>query len=181
MTASKKQTIKDVINERRSRLLARSDMLRLIIRILFIAAIIFLVFTQVFLLRQAKGMDMFPSVKDGDFSIVFRLQKDYVKNDVVAYQTEDGPRFGRVVAREGDVVTLNDGGSLLVNGTTQSGEILYPTYALEGLEYPYRVPQGCVFILGDFRTKAKDSRIYGSIPTEDIDGKVITILRRRGL
>lgn len=181
MAVSNKQTIEKVIAARRTKLLAKADTLRLIIRILFIAVAAYLVFTQVFLLRQVKGMDMFPSIKDGDLSIVFRLQKDYVKNDVVAYQAEDEARFGRIVAREGDVVTINDGGSLLVNGTAQSGEILYPTYALEGIEYPFRVPQGYVFVLGDFRTNAKDSRTFGPIPMEDVDGKVITILRRRGL
>lgn len=104
-----------------------------------------------------------------------------MKEDVIAYQTSEEPRFGRIIAREGDVVTITNSGTLQVNGTTQSGEILYPTYPIEGIEYPYRVPEGCVFVLGDYRTKAKDSRTLGPISMEDLDGKVITILRRRGL
>lgn len=184
MSAPKKQSIEGVIAARRSKLLARSDSRNLIVRVLLIAGVVYLIFTQAFLLRQVKGMDMFPSLKDGDLSIVFRMQKEYVKNDVITYKTEEGTRFGRIIAREGDVVTINSSGSLQVNGTTQSGEILYPTYPIEGVEdikYPYRVPQGCVFVLGDYRTKAKDSRTYGPISMDDVDGKVITILRRRGL
>ena len=42
-------------------------------------------FTQVFLLTQAKGSSMFPAVKDGDLLICYRLQKTYAKNDVVVY------------------------------------------------------------------------------------------------
>ena len=109
------------------------------------------------------------------------MQQEYAKNDVIAYRTPDGLRFGRIAAREGDVVNMDDSGTWQVNGTTQSGEILYPTYAVEGIEYPYRVPEGCVFVLGDYRTRATDSRIYGPISIEDVAGKVITIMRRRGL
>lgn len=58
---------------------------------------------------------------------------------------------------------------------------MYPTYAKEGLEYPYRVPEGHVFVLGDYRTNATDSRDFGPIPMKQVEGKVITILRRRGL
>ena len=75
----------------------------------------------------------------------------------------------------------DDTGILLVNGTAQGGEILYPTYALEGIEYPFRVPENCLFVLGDYRTQATDSRALGPIPLEDVQGKVLTILRRRGL
>ena len=150
-------------------------------RILIIAAAGYVFFTQLFLITQVSGMDMFPALKDGDLAIVFRMQQEYAKNDVIAYSTPEGLRFGRIVARESDVVFMDDGGSLQVNGTTQSGEILYPTYAVEGIEYPFRVPEGCVFVLGDYRTTATDSRIYGPIPMDDVAGKVITILRRREL
>ena len=91
--------------------------------------------------------------------------------------------FGRVVAAEGDVVNISDTGSLIVNGTTQGGEILFPTERREndGMEYPLRVPEGCVYVLGDYRTNTRDSRDFGPIPLESVEGKVITILRRRGL
>lgn len=43
------------------------------------------------------------------------------------------------------------------------------------------VPEGSVFILGDYRTHAKDSREFGPISIENVKAKVITILRRREL
>lgn len=150
-------------------------------RILVIAVAGYVFFTQVFLITQVSGMNMFPALKDGDLAIIFRMQQEYVKNDVVAYETPDGLSYGRIVAREGDTVYMDDTGVWQVNGTTQSGEIVYPTYALEGVEYPFTVPQNCVFVMGDYRTKATDSRIYGAINLDDVNGKVITILRRRGL
>lgn len=171
----------EVIAARRDRLSTRAGYRSLLARILIIAVVGYVFFTQLFLVTQVSGMNMFPALKDGDLALVFRLQQEYVKDDVVAYETQDGLVFGRVVAREGDTVFMDETGALLVNGTTQSGEIVYPTYALEGIEYPYSVPENCVFILGDYRTKAMDSRIYGAVSADDVKGKVITILRRRGL
>lgn len=74
---------------------------------------------------------------------------------------------------------MDDSGTLFVNGTAQGGEIVFPTYAKEGIQYPYTVPEGSVFILGDYRTHAKDSRDFGCISLPEVKAKVITILRRR--
>ena len=90
-------------------------------------------------------------------------------------------RVGRILGREGDLVALDDSGTLVVNGAVQSGEILYPTYAKDALEYPYTVPEGCFFVLGDYRTQSEDSRDFGPVPLEDVQAKVITLLRRRSL
>ena len=97
------------------------------------------------------------------------------------YTVNGETHVGRIVARENDYVQMGDSGALYVNGMTQSGEIIYPTYAREGAEYPQQVPEGSVYVLGDYRTNTQDSRDFGAIPIKDVQGKVITILRRRGL
>ena len=150
-------------------------------RILLIAAAAWLVFTKVFLVMQVTGDEMFPAMKDGDLIIAFRLQKDYAKNDIVAYSYGGEKCVGRVAALEHDVVMLGEDGILSVNGTEQHEEILYPTYAGDSLVYPYKVSDGEVFVLGDYRTAAHDSRERGEIPMESIEGKVISLFRRRGL
>lgn len=38
---------------------------------------------------------------------------------------------------------------------------------------PVTIPPGHVFILGDFRSNAEDSRFRGFVPLEDIHAKVI--------
>lgn len=174
-------TAEQAIRRRKMQSENRKGWRSLTIRILFLAASGYLLFTQVFLITQAGGNGMFPALKDGDLVIAFRLQKEYAKNDVVVYKANGETHIGRITARERDVVTLDDTGTLLVNGTVQSGEILYPTYAKEEMTYPYAVPEGQVFVLGDYRTQTEDSRDLGAIPMENVKGKVITILRRRGL
>ena len=36
-------------------------------------------------------------------------------------------------------------------------------------------------LLGDYRTQSEDSRDFGPVPLEDVQAKVITLLRRRSL
>jgi len=159
----------------------RRDALSLLGRVVVLLAAAWVLFTQVFLLTQASGNSMFPAVKDGDLLIAYRLQGTYAKNDVVLYQQDGKLRVGRILGREGDVIRMDDSGTLVVNGSAQSGEILYPTYAKDTLEYPYTVPEGSVFVLGDYRTQSQDSRDFGAVPLADVKAKVITLLRRRSL
>lgn len=173
--------IANVIARRRNRALDREDTWDLIRRVLILALASYILLTQIFMIAQVKGSDMFPGLKDGDLAFGYRLEKDYAKNDVVLYKVDGKLHVGRVAARETDVVTLDDSGTLLVNGTPQSGEILYPTYAKDGYSYPMQIPEGTVFVLGDYRTQTQDSRDFGPIPLENVEAKVITILRRRGL
>lgn len=170
-----------IIQRRRNDAMIRQEYASLGFRILLLLIVGWLLFTQVFLLTQAQGNGMFPAVKDGDLILAYRLQETYMKNDVVVYEQNGIRRVGRVLAQGRDVVTMDESGTLRVNGTQQSGEIMYPTYPKEGITYPYEVPEGCVFILGDYRTQTEDSRDYGAIPAENLEGKIITILRRRGL
>ena len=173
--------ISDIINSRKDRIAIRKDYIGLFFRLIFLGVVGYLIFTQVFLVTQAKGMDMFPAIKDGDLIIGFRLQKTYQKGNIITYRLDGEQKIGRIIARETDIVTIEEEGTLRINGTVQSGEIMYPTYAKEGMSYPYNVPVDHVFVLGDYRTQAKDSRDVGPIPVEQVEGKVITILRRRGL
>lgn len=177
----KQPSIEATITARRNRVLDRQGYGSLLLRVAFLALAGYVLLTYVFLITQASGNDMFPAVKDGDLIIGFRLQQEYAKNDVIVYTANGKQHIGRIAAKESDVVTLDDSGTLLVNGTAQSGEIIYPTYEKEGIEYPFRVPEGCVFVLGDYRTQTQDSRDFGAISTQNIAGKVITLLRRRGL
>lgn len=181
MKSKKPLTISKVIADRRNTILVRRDYFQLLVRVVVIIAAVWFIFSEVFLITQMSGTDMFPAIKDGDLIIAFRLQEDYAKNDVVVCEIDGKQYIGRIVAKENDVVTMDDSGNLQINNTTQGGEIIYPTYAKEGIEYPYVVPKGCVFLLGDYRTQTKDSRDFGLVSMDDVKGKVITILRRRSL
>ncbi|MCC8067251.1 MAG: signal peptidase I [Clostridiales bacterium] len=174
-------TAERIIRRRRSNAEVRNGYISLAIRAAVLVLIGWLLLTHFLLITQAPDNEMFPTIEAGDLVIAYRLQGEYSREDVVVYKVEGEQKIGRIVAREGDVVNMDDTGTLLVNGTVQSGEILFATYAKEEITYPYQVPEGCVFILCDYRTNGTDSRTYGPIPLSDVKGKVITFLRRRSI
>jgi len=179
--AKKPRTPVEIVRRRRMNLLTRRDYGSLLTKIAVMVLAAWVIFTQVFMLTQSVGMGMFPAIEDGDLVLVYRLHRDYEKGDVVAYDVGGEMFLGRIVARQTDVVMMNDTGTLQINGTNQGGEIMYPTYAKPGTDYPFRVPEETLFLLGDYRTQTEDSRDFGPIPMDDIQGKVITIVRRRGV
>lgn len=181
MSRSKTLSPSEAARKRRYDLMTRRGYAALGRRLIFLAVAVWLIFSQVFLLHRVQGQGMFPSVRDGDLVLAYRLQQAYGKGDVVVYRLEDGLHLGRISAMGGDVVMMDSSGSLTVNGSPQNGQILYPTYARENTVYPLRVQEGMAFILGDYRTQTRDSRDFGPIPLDDIQGKVITLVRRRGL
>lgn len=171
----------EIIAKRRMRVLLRNDYRGLLFRLLLAAFFVWLLLTQVLLLTQARGNDMYPAIKDGDLLIVYRLHKNYVRDDVVVFTMDQGQMLGRIVAAASDVVTLGDDGKLIVNGTVMTNQMLFSSMAKEGIDYPYTVPEGHVFVMGDYRIQATDSREFGSLPVSALQGKVITIMRRQGL
>ena len=175
------ETPTSILEKRLEDARTRIEGLQLLLRIFFLGLAVWSLFTFVFLLTQVKGQTMFPTLKDGDLMMAFRLQKEYSKGDIAVCKIDGNYYVGRVAAVATDIVTMDDTGTLTVNGTVQGGEILYPTYAKGKLQYPYRVPEGHLFLLGDYRTEALDSREFGPVNMQDVKGKVITILRRREL
>ena len=122
----------------------------------------------------------YPMLKDGDLCIINRLAELHA-GDEVAYIQDGKICFGRIVAIPGNTVDLSEG-SLTVNGYGVFEDTVYPTTG-EGaiISFPYEVPNNSYFILNDYRADVKDSRSYGAISKDDIKGKVIFIMRRRGI
>ena len=180
----KTPTIQEVIRRRRANILITQGYISLALRCLTLALVLLVLLTQVFLITQVSGNDMFPAVKDGDLLIGFRVGQSFERSSVVIYEAADGVRHvGRVIASAGDSVTITEDGSVLVNGAIQNEEVVNATVPGDGLEYPYTVPDGCLFVLGDWRADAGsgDSRTLGGISTDHVKAQVVTLLRRRGI
>ena len=142
--------------------------------------VIFLLLTFVVGLYVNHSNSSYPMLKDGDLCLTYRLAA-LVKGDEIAYERDGQIRFGRIVGTEGDVVDIADG-SITVNGYGVFEDVVYPTTA-EGakITFPYKVPEEAVFVLNDYRSDPTDSRAYGAIPLSETKGKVILVLRRRGI
>ncbi len=76
----------------------------------------------------------------------------------------------RVVAVPGDRVRVANG-VLRVDGETQE-ELYVKPQLPDGSAYgPERVPEGYVFVMGDNRGNSADSRVFGLLPIENIEGE----------
>ena len=166
---------------RRPSLLA--DMALLLVKITSIALIFILLFTFLFGIIRYQEPAMSPAIKDGDLVLFYQYTSaGYLPQDVIILEYGGRRQARRVVATAGDTVDITEAG-LIINGALQSEpEIFQNTERYqEGVSFPLIVPEGCVFVLGDSRAGATDSRVYGCVRIEDTLGKVMTVIRRRGI
>lgn len=158
------------------------DVLFLLAKVAVIIIVFLLIFTFLFGLCRNTDMSMAPSVKDGDLVMFYRLDKTYAAGDTILLTFQGQTQVRRIIATAGDVVDITEEG-LLVNGALlQEPEIYQQTqcYA-DGITFPLTVGEGQVFVLGDARESATDSRVYGAVDIKDTLGKVIAVLRRRNI
>ncbi len=157
-----------------------SDLLYLMMKICILALMVLMLFTVMFGITRVGNGEMAPSVKEGDIVVFYRLQKDYVFGDLVALNYNGETQIRRVVATAGDTVDITDEG-LIINGYIQQESGIYEKTLpyVEGISLPITLQSGEIFVLGDDRDGATDSRIYGAVTVESTYGKVMTILRRR--
>jgi signal peptidase I len=84
------------------------------------------------------------------------------------------PYVKRIVAIAGETVELREG-NLYVNGRLRFFPQAHgPTQPqVPDVKYPFKVPEGYFFALGDNRQFSQDSRTFGAQPYDRIIGKVI--------
>lgn len=181
-------TGEDQSKPRRRGIMEEGSVLReavfLLIKIAAVLVAFAIIFIFIFGIYRSRGEAMFPMVKDGDLVIYFRHDKDFVADElaVVEYQGEKQTR--RVVAVAGDNVDIDtEQNKLILNGAVQQEiNISEPTIRYDtGVEFPLTVGEGQIFVLGDSREKATDSRVYGCVDVKDTLGKAVWLLRTRGL
>lgn len=111
--------------------------------------------------------------------VTLNLGLDVDQGDIVVFRNPD-PTDGhenlvkRVIATAGQTVDLQ-GGVVYVDGEPLSEAYAqgdsYPLAAqAEGVSvgFPYTVPEGCVWVMGDNRENSIDSRYFGAVPEDDL-------------
>lgn len=157
-------------------------LLYFMIKLIAVVIVVYVVFFHVLGIYKVSGNGMYPRVLDGDLILYSRISDSYHVDDILVYEMDGKTYVGRLKARGGDTIDFSEEKEVLINEAVQFEEVYYPSEkdADSDIKYPLTVDEGCYFLLGDFRTSTTDSRILGEIPEENIKGKVITILRRRG-
>lgn len=122
-----------------------------------------------------KDDGMRPTVKSGSLVVYLRLSRDFRRGDAVCLRLPDGSTaVRRVVAVAGDSVELRDG-LTYINGLAERGSYSFTRTdpRPEGVSFPVILRQGELFLLGDARESAYDSRDFGVVKASDLLGKVL--------
>ncbi|MDD6685131.1 MAG: signal peptidase I [Lachnospiraceae bacterium] len=145
--------------------------------VLFVIALM-LVFRFVVGVAQISGNSMEPTFRDGQTVWFYRLGDSYQAGDVICFRLPTGELLvKRIIAVGGDVVDLKDG-RVYVNGARMD-ESSYAHGRAEPEEgevtYPYTVPAGRYFVMGDNREDSVDSRSFKAIVREAVKGKLLGV------
>jgi signal peptidase I len=95
------------------------------------------------------------------------------RGDIVVFEDVEGGEddlIKRVVAVAGDRVRVN-AGVLKVDGEIQEEPYVKPQFPDGNIYGPEKVPEGYVFVMGDNRGNSADSRVFGLLPVENIEGE----------
>lgn len=123
---------------------------------------------------------MRPTAGDGDLVLTTRVIDSLESDDLVVYEEDGKQVLGRVVAQPGDTVEITDDGELKVNGNEQASVTQgSTTKGSSSIVYPITLEEGQYFVLNDDRDDVSDSREYGAVGLNAIQGKVIALLRIR--
>jgi signal peptidase I len=121
------------------------------------------------------GHSMEPTLHDGDALVIDRVTyrfRDPAIGDIVMAVTPDTREsvVKRVVAVGGDSIGIEDG--VLIRNGRPVDEPYADQTQMGGYYWgPVDVPDGHVFLLGDNRLESVDSRRYGTVPVDDVEGR----------
>lgn len=143
--------------------------------------IIAIIFTFAFRLVGVDGTSMTDTLQHGDWLITVQ-KSEYKYGDIVVI-TQDSyfhkPLIKRVIATGGQTIDFDyDTATVYIDGKAIDEPYLKEDFLLEKgdyREFPYTVPEGYLFCMGDNRNGSTDSRSYyvGDIDERYIMGKAV--------
>ncbi|MEJ7842255.1 MAG: signal peptidase I [Rubrobacter sp.] len=119
---------------------------------------------------------MIPTLQINDRVLVNKFIYRFTEpkpGDVVVFSSVDDRNtdlIKRVVAVAGDRVSVRTG-RLFVDGKPQKEPFTNKKFPDRSFSAPITVPKGHVFVMGDNRANSSDSRVFGPLPKENIEGE----------
>jgi signal peptidase I len=140
-----------------------------------VAAVAVLLSTYLLPVIQVSGNSMEPTLSDGDVLVLLHAG-DYRTGQLCCVAWQNKLLIKRVIAISGDSVDIDEKGNVYING-----ELIDEPYVSEkslgecDIDFPYTVPEGRFFVMGDQRDTSIDSRssVIGCVEKDQIVGKVL--------
>ena len=151
-------------------------LLRNTISSLIVVAAIAVLVSMLFLpVLRVTGTSMTPTLQNDEL-VVCRKRGTFQSGDIIAFYFNNKILLKRVIGVAGDIIDIDDSGTVYVNGEALEEPYLNEKALGEcDIELPYQVPDERVFVMGDHRSTSVDSRstAVGCVAEEAVVGKVI--------
>ena len=124
---------------------------------------------------QIFGSSMTPTLQEGEIVVSVKVE-NMKPGDIVAFYYGNKVLIKRYIAGPGSWVELREDGTVIVDGKELEEPYLQEKhYGICDLEFPYQVPEGTYFLMGDQRKTSVDSRhsTVGCVSQEAIVGKIV--------
>ena len=148
----------------------------------FVGSLFIVVYLFIMMPNQVKGASMEPTFQSGDYILTSKITyklRPIERGDVVVFKSPRNPDIEyikRIIGLPGDKILVSNG-QVFVNDQLINENYISATTNLWETGYlkenePIIVPQNYVFVMGDNRPRSSDSRDFGPVPIESIDGVV---------
>ena len=172
---SREQLEQELVRVRTDR--KRGRVLRSIVMTIITVAVAAALVSTLFLpILRIYGTSMAPTLEEKDLVVAVKTNHVH-QGELVAFYFNNKILVKRVIAGPGDWVDINEAGDVIVNGRALSEP--YLTSKSKGqttdITYPYQVPDGKYFLMGDHRETSIDSRNsqIGCIGQDRMVGRIL--------
>ena len=159
-----------------------SSLLRELVEVVVLAVILYFGISFAVQAVHVEGLSMYATLDDNDYLIANKI--DYrlhapQRGDIIILRppTDNSKDFiKRVIALPGERLLIRDG-IVYINGHKLDEPYLPEAWTTLNNPAPYSVGDGVVipaneyFVMGDNRNRSEDSRIFGPISRDRIDGR----------